>query len=236
MQLTLVFEHPAFLERVRRRLLAQYGPQRDAWRLDPVSQLVLAMLSARTRDAVSLAAFERLRCCYVDWNALSLAAPRDIEAMIAPVTFADRKAAQLSRALRLLRARCGNLALDFLAGWDEEAATQWLKGLPGVGAKVAAAVLNFSTLRKRSFTVDTLLLRLGTRLGLLPADCDYESGHALYARFIPDVWDADDLYEFHWLLKYHGQQTCTFATPRCDRCVLRDLCPSLRPTKASGIS
>jgi endonuclease III len=47
-------------------------------------------------------------------------------------------------------------------------AMQWLRGLPGVGSKVAATVLNLSTLRMRALPVDTHLLRVGERLGPLP--------------------------------------------------------------------
>jgi endonuclease III len=124
MQLALVLERPAFLERVRARLLVRFGPQRDAWRLDPVGQLVLAMISSRTRDEVSRAAFERLRQSYARWDVLARAAPAKIETLIQAVTFAERKAGQLPRALRMIIARSGDLNLDFLAAWEEEAARQ----------------------------------------------------------------------------------------------------------------
>ncbi len=226
MQLSLDLERPPFLTRVRALLFDRYGPERDADRLDPISQLILAMISARTRDEVSLPAFGRLQRSYPSWDPLSRAGAAEIETIIRLVTFAERKANLLPRALRMIAARAGRLDLDFFANWDEEAALHWLKALPGVGAKASAAALNFSTLRKRVFVVDTRLLRLGQRLGLLPLDADYECGHAAFARLVPDNWDADDLYEFHWLMKELGQKICIFAAPSCDKCPLQDLCPS----------
>jgi endonuclease-3 len=189
-----------------------------------MSQLVAAMISSRTRDKVSLLAFAQLRRRYLTWEALSRAAPTDIEAIIRPVTFADRKAELIPRALRMISARNASFDLAFLADWPEELAMSWLTGLPGVGAKIAATTLNFSALRKRTLPVDTHLLRIGERFGSLPPDADYEDGYDIYMSLVPDHWDADDIYEFHWLMKLHGQRVCTYAAPSCPRCPLRTLC------------
>jgi len=224
MQLSLAVDQTPILPRIRARLLARLGPQRDALRLDPVSQLVLAIVSSRTRDEVSLAAFERLARRYQSWEALGHAEPRVIEAIIRPVTYADVKAVQLPRALRLIAARAGSLDLGFLADWPEEQAMRWLEDLPGVGTRNAATALNFSKLRKRTLSVGTHLLRIGQRLGLMAPRTDYARGYALFMRLVPDAWDGDDLYEFHWLMKYHGQRTCTHTAPACSACPLRDLC------------
>ena len=226
MQFSLKLDETSLMALIRERLLAMFGPQRDAGRLDPLSQLVNAMLSTRTQDIVSLSAFERLAQHYSSWDALANAPTAAIEPIIRPVTYAEQKAVHLPQALRKIRARQGGLDLEFLADWDEEMALQWLRDLPGVGPKVAATVLNFSSLRRRVFAVDTHLLRIGARFGLLAFDIDdYDEGHDTYARLLPDEWDADDLYEMHWLMKYLGQQICTHAAPACSRCPLRDLCP-----------
>ncbi len=225
MQFSLKLDETSLMVLVRERLLALFGPQRDAGRLDPVSQLVNAMLSARTRDTVSVPAFERLAQHYSSWDALADAPPATVEAIIRPVTYAEQKAVHLPQALRMIRARQGGIDLEFLADWDEEMALQWLRGLPGVGPKIAATTLNFSSLRRRVFAVDTHLLRIGARFGLLSPGTKYDEGHDAYARLVPDDWDADDLYEVHWLIKYLGQRICTHAAPACSHCPLRDLCP-----------
>jgi len=53
MQFSLILEDPPVLERIRSRLLATFGRQRDERRLDPVSQLVYGILSKKTKDEVS---------------------------------------------------------------------------------------------------------------------------------------------------------------------------------------
>ncbi|MBI1778206.1 MAG: endonuclease III [Proteobacteria bacterium] len=229
MQFSLPFEK-SILAEIHARLLATFGPQRDTWRLDPTSQLVNAMISSKTRDEVSLRAFRRLMHSYASWDLLVHAAPATVEQIIQPVTFAELKAIQLPRALRMIAARTGSLDLHFLMDWDEEMAMQWLNGLPGVGAKIAATVLNFSSLRKRTLAVDTHLLRIGERLGLLPGGADYERGYDRFMHRVPDDWTGNTLYEIHWLLKYLGQSICTHASPACADCPLQDICPSCPPS------
>jgi endonuclease-3 len=214
------------LEQIRARLLAVLGPQRDDKRFDPLSQLVFGMLSARTHDHVAATAFRRLRDRYPAWKHLCTAHPREIEPLIRSVTFAEQKANYIPHALRSIVQKRGALELGFLAHLGEEDGMEWLRRLHGVKAKIAATVLNFSTLRKRVLAVDTHLLRVGERLGLLPPGADYEIGYVGYMRLVPNDWDADALYEFHWLMKYLGQYICRHAQPECPRCPLRDLCPS----------
>ena len=227
MQRSFPFAHDDFLPTIRARLLAILGPQRNEEPLDPLSQLVKASISTKTHDQISDRAFDRLRKRYPSWERLARDAPSTIEAVIRPVRYADSKAVTLPAALRMIVARNGRLDLAFLADWEDEAAMQWLDGLPGVGPKVAATVLNFSTLHRRVLPVDTHLLRLGERLGLLPARSTYETGFDVFMRRVPDDWDADTLFELHWLLKYLSQMVCTKKPPDCSRCPLRDLCPRL---------
>jgi endonuclease III len=89
----------------------------------------------------------------------------------------------------------------------------------------AATTINFSSLRMRALSIDTHVLRIGQRLGLLAPTADIARAYAGYMRLVPDAWDGDDLYELHWLLKQHGQQVCSFAAPKCGACVLADICP-----------
>jgi len=225
MQLSLALDDRPLLPRVRDRLLARLGPRRDGRRRDPVSQLVRSMLGSKTRDEVARRIFRELRRRYPSWHGLARASPRAVLRIIWPVNLAEPKAEQLPQALRMIVACTGHLALDHLADLDEEAAMQWLRRLPGIGSKTAAAVLNFSTLRKRALVVDTHLLRLCGRLGLLPPDADCDAGYEHLMRQMPDAWDADDLAEIHRLMTLLGQTICTARAPACSACPLRDLCP-----------
>lgn len=220
---------------IRETLLALYGPQRDDERFDPMSQLVYGVVASRTYDKVSMAAFWRLRAACPSWQELMDTPSDAIECAIQDVTFAEKKAVDLPRMLRMLQARHGELDLAFLADEDDvEAAMPLLTGLHGVGPKIAATVLNFSNLRKRVLAVDTHLRRFGERWGIVPPGADALAAHEAYAALLPEDWDADRLYELHWLIKKFSQDTCRSALPNCAGCPLRDHCPSqgLHPAAA----
>lgn len=223
----LPFDFAGFLDlpRFHARLRAAFGLQRSAHRLDPVSQLVKSMLSARTYDEVSWAAFVRLGNAYPDWGVLADAPQKEVEAVIGPVTFAEVKARQIPHALRVIRLRTGGLDLSLLAEQPIDHAMHWLQGLPGVGCKAAAAVLNFSTLRRRALVVDTHVHRVTKRLGLVGRSSDPTQAYHTLMAASSEAWDAEMLYELHWLIKGLGQSACTHEAPRCALCPLRDACP-----------
>ena len=224
MQHTLQLEPVPILEVIRKRLRKHLGPLEVTPRLDPISQLVKGILSSRTRDEVSWPTLYRLRRHFESWERVEAAAPIEIERVIEPVTFPDRKAEQIVEALKEIRARVGALTLDFLAEWPEEKAMDWLTSLTGVGPKIAASVLNFSTIGRREFVVDTHLVRIGQRLGLVRSGAGVEGAHAAYLKLLPGAWDAADCHEMHCLMKAFGQRACTHGEPACKGCPLRDLC------------
>lgn len=215
------------LTKIDGRLRSAYGsPPPVAARLDPVSQLILSMLGSRTRGEVSLAVFDALRERFGDWAALRDAPPDTIEPLLEPVTFAENKAVWLVAALRAITSRRGGLDLDFLGRWPVEAARYWLETLPGVGPKVSASVVNFSTLCMRALVVDTHHFRVAKRLGLLSPQAVFPNAHRVLARQIPDGWQAETLDAHHEIMKRHGQVLCRHERPICRCCPVRDLCPT----------
>jgi endonuclease-3 len=216
---------PSDLPHVRERLRMVFGPQRPEHRLDPMSQLIKAVISARTYDEAAWAAFIRLRASFPDWSGLVEASQDQIEPVIDPVTFADQKARQLPILVRVIRLQRGDLDLDFLANEPVDEAMAWLMRLPGVGVKAAAAVLNLSRLDRRAIVVDTHVHRVARRLGLTARHGDAMSAYRELMEQTPAAWEAQDAYELHWLMKPHGQSICTHFEPACGLCALKDMCP-----------
>ena len=225
------------LEDARTRLLAAFGPQKPPAdqtrrRHDPVSQLVKAILSSQTHDAVAQAAFYRLATRFKPWETLLDADPGEVAALIATVTRPKEKTADLVHALKAVQARAGSLTLDFLATLESEAALAWLQGLRGVGPEIAATVLNFSTLRRPVLAVDTHVLRVSQRVGWTSENASAQKAFLDWMAQIPTSWDADDIHEWHWLLKKLGQSHCRPKPPACLRCPVADLCRSSKKPKA----
>ncbi len=236
MQLSFDLGVSSNLPKVRSRLIAALGPQQADGRHDPMTQLVKSMISGRTQDAVSWQAFCRLVDRWPSWRELSEAPSAEIERVIGQVTHAEKKAVYVPAALKLIEIRTGGFSLDHLADAPVEQAMHWLHGLPGVGWKTAAAVLNFSTLNKRALVVDTHLHRVAKRLGLVGRHSDVAEAYAALMDEAPAAWEAASFYELHWLFKRHGQQVCTHAEPNCRLCPLNDLCArvDVDPSRTTG--
>ncbi|MDB5431462.1 MAG: hypothetical protein JWP35_2578 [Caulobacter sp.] len=225
MQSSMLYDET--LPRVRSRLRQLRGPVRSNDRMAPIWQLIHAIISSRTLDAVSWAALERLMICWAEPEGIMAARPEEVEAVIFDVEHAEPKSRWLVAALRMLHNAHGDLTLGFLSDLPTEAAFRKLRNLTGVGPKAAATTLNFSSLKRRIMVVDTHVCRTANRLGFA-FHKDLGKAHTEFSRHIDPAWDGDDLYELHWLLKRHGQEVCVDGAPACGRCPLADLCPSAR--------
>lgn len=204
---------------------ARLGPVAvPARRRTPVGQLVKSLISARTRDAVSIAAYRRLGARYGSAEALARAEPAAVEAVIADVTFAADKAERLVAALRAVEAEDGGFALDHLAVRPLAEALAWLERLPGVARKVAASTLNASTLARPVMIVDAHVLRVLARAGAVRPGADGRAGSEAVTRAMGGRWSGDDFLRFHIALKRLGQQMCRWDAPDCAACPLAGAC------------
>jgi endonuclease-3 len=193
---------------------------------DPLSELVAAMLSHRTRNQDSGRAFRQLRARLPTWQAVRDAPVSEVQEAIASVTWPEQKAPRIQAVLRELAARRGgDMALDFLKELSVPQARAWLESLPGVGPKTSAAVLLFSRLRMPAMPVDSHHYRVAVRLGLVSARIPVGPAHAILAALLPADWDAQQVYDHHEVLMLHGQRCCFPQSPACERCPVLDLCP-----------
>ena len=94
-----------------------------------------------------------------------------------------------------------------------------LEALPGVGRKTANVVLN-TAFGQPTIAVDTHILRVSNRLGIAPGKTVVEVEQNLLKN-VPNQYKQD---AHHWLI-LHGRYTCLARKPRCNSCVLEDLCP-----------
>lgn len=213
---------------IHRRLCLVFGCPVAYFRaLDPLSELVSSLLSHRTRNAASGAAFRVLRTRWgSDWAAVRDADPAEVEATIAGVTWPEQKAPRIQAVLRRITELRGDLSLDFLAELSVVEARTWLERLPGVGPKTSAAVMSFSSLRRPALPVDSHHHRVAVRTGLIPPSVAVGPSHRILEAQLPPGWTAQQIYDNHEVMMLHGQRVCTFRDPACHRCVLLELCPT----------
>jgi endonuclease-3 len=93
-----------------------------------------------------------------------------------------------------------------------------LESLPGAGRKTANVVLNMA-FGEYTMAVDTHVFRVGNRTGLAPGNTPMEVELGL-ERAIPSEFM---LHAHHWLI-LHGRYTCLARKPRCEVCLINDLC------------
>ena len=93
-----------------------------------------------------------------------------------------------------------------------------IESLPGAGRKTANVVLNMA-FGEQTIAVDTHVFRVANRTRLAPGKTPLEVELGL-ERAIPAEFM---LHAHHWLI-LHGRYTCLARKPRCDVCLISDLC------------
>ena len=215
------------LVNVHDRLLAFYGPQPRLEVWDPLTQFIYSLLSSQTLTGDSHEVLRNLRRVFGTWERLRDAPVAEIEDAIRAATYPESKAVWLKKDLEEITTRYGSLTLDWLATYETGKIRRWLERLDGCGVKTSAAVVNFSTLRRRAMCVDSHHLRVAQRLGFVAANADAAVTEKRLMDMAPDTWTAMVLDEHHSLIKLHGQKICTFKTaPACRRCPLLEICPT----------
>lgn len=193
---------------------------------DPLHELVLTILSQNTSDTNRDVAYAGLRAAFGDWEAVRDAPTDELEEAIRPGGLAPTKAPRIQAVLRELGDEPN---LDWLRDAPREGAIGYLTGLPGVGRKTAACVLIFSFGRPE-IPVDTHVMRVGTRLGLLRPGASFEEAHDEMLRITP----PEDAYELHMNLIAHGRARCRPQRPLCTECALIRMCPYRRGLRGAG--
>jgi endonuclease III len=196
------------------RLLAEYPDATIALRFrTDLELLVSVMLSAQTTDVnvnrVTERLFEKYR------------RPEDYLAVPLEVLENDIRATGFFRQkAKALRGTMTMLLRDF-DGRVPERLDELLR-LPGVARKTANVVVAERG-EAEGIVVDTHVRRLSQRLGLTRKDDPVKIERDLM-RLVPRrYWNV-----FPHLLIWHGRRICIARAPRCEACVLNDLCPASR--------
>jgi endonuclease-3 len=95
--------------------------------------------------------------------------------------------------------------------------------LPGVGRKTANVILGNAFNKNEGVVVDTHVTRLSHRLGLSKQTDPVKIEQDLMPLFPREDWTL-----LSHLLIFHGRRVCEARVPKCEICVLNDICPSSR--------
>jgi endonuclease-3 len=179
----------------------------------PLELLVSVMLSAQTTDVNVNRVTERLFVKYRRPEDYLAVPQEELERDIFATGFFRQKTKSLRGTMRVL--------LDEFDGEVPRRIDELLR-LPGVARKTAnvvAAELG----EPQGVVVDTHVRRLSQRLGLTRQEDPVKIERDLM-RLVPrESWGV-----FPHLLIWHGRRVCDARRPRCESCVVNDLCPSSR--------
>ena len=227
--------------RVHQLLLDYYGEPTLKDRHDPLSELVMTILSQNTSDTNSSRAYASLRRCFPTWEDVLNASTAAVSQAIRIGGLANIKAPRIQGILQRLRDERGDLDLSFLDDMPVDEARRYLTRLPGVGHKTAACVLLFS-LRKPALPVDTHVHRVARRLGLIRDKATPRRANIILEELLPE----EMYYPFHLNMIRHGRTLCRAASPQCTPCPLVQDCAyvhtrgvaaiQLRESTESGLS
>ena len=201
--------------------------------IDPLSELVSALLSHRTRNSASGQAFKNLISLFVTWEAVRDAPTSIVQEAIAPCTWPEQKAPRIQLVLQRITELNGTLSLDFLQQLEVGAARQWLETLPDVGPKTSAAVISFSNLRGKALPVNSHHFRVAHRLGIIEEMIGEAKANRVLESMLPQTFTAQEVYDHHQVMMKHGQKVCFYHHPDCENCVVLDLCPTGQARLAS---
>lgn len=208
---------------LHRRLLEEYG-EAEKQRLDPLDELMVTILSQNTSDTNRDRAYDSLRDRFDDWDAVRRAERSDVEDAIRSAGLWKQKARTIQEVLEEIHDEMGELDLSHIEEMDDREVLNYLTGFRGVGIKTAACVLCFS-LGRDYMPVDTHVLRVSRRLGLIPGGATADRAHDLLND--DSAVPAELRFSFHIQLIRHGRAVCSAGSPACERCVLEDLCPKI---------
>jgi len=201
---------PAQIEEAFRRFQADNPePKGELKHVNPFTLLVAVVLSAQATDA-----------------GVNKATPALFAAADTPEKMAalgEDRVRDLVKTIGLFRTKAKNvvaLSQRLVAehGGQVPRSREALEALPGVGRKTANVVLNIA-FGEPTIAVDTHIFRVGNRTGLATGKTPLEVEQKL-ERVVPAHYKR---HAHHWLI-LHGRYTCVARKPRCEHCIIADLC------------
>ncbi len=177
----------------------------------PHELLIATRLSAQCTDArvnlVTPALFER----YKSVDDFADADVDEVGSYIRSCGLYKTKAADIVKMCRQLRDDFGGVVPDTM---DE------LLSLSGVGRKTANLILG-DIYSKPAVVADTHVIRITNLLGL----CDSKDAHKVELR-LKELVAPEESNDFCHRVVLHGRAVCIARRPRCEACVLKDVCSS----------
>ncbi|MGB9732927.1 MAG: endonuclease III domain-containing protein [Candidatus Micrarchaeia archaeon] len=205
--------HPSG-ELVVKRLLAKYGDRLHTAleHRNAIELFVAVLLSPQNSDEQVNKVTKKLFEKYKSFSDYANAEIKELESDISSLNFYKTKARHLKESARLIE--------ELYSGSVPRSMQELLK-LPGVGRKVANVILNELYGINEGIAVDTHCITVANRLGFAKSKNPAEVEKALLKKIPKEYWGVVSN-----LFIALGRDTCKARGKECERCVLKDICPS----------
>lgn len=198
---------------VLKALNSEYPDTRTA--LDfktPLQMLVATILSAQCTDKRVNLVTPSLFARYKDATDFMMADQLELEKLIRSTGFYRNKAKSIIGAATMIVEKFNGNVPDNMHD---------ILKLPGVARKTGNVVLSEAYGVIEGIAVDTHVKRLAGRLGLSSAETPEKIEQDLMTTYPKNEW-----YNVTSTLIAHGRAVCAARKPRCNECILAELCPS----------
>jgi endonuclease-3 len=177
----------------------------------PLQLLVATILAAQCTDVRVNKVTKGLFPKYPNARAYADAPISELEEDVRPTGFYRNKAKAIQGACKTLVERFNGEVPNTM---------EQMLTLPGVARKTANVVLNMAFKLPTGIIVDSHCARVSVRLGLVK-DAKPEK---IELDLLPIVPKEEWIF-FGPAMVLHGRYTCTARAPKCDKCVMNDICP-----------
>ena len=177
---------------------------------DPFHLLVATRLAAQCTDArVNMVAPDLFKA-FPTPKAFSKATSEEVEEYIKSCGLYHSKARDLVRLGKVLTEQHGGTVPDNMKD---------LTSLPGIGRKTANLILGDVFGKEGAVVTDTHFIRLCNRMGFVNFKEPKKVEDAM-RKLLPPEKSSD----FCHRMVMHGRAVCTARSPKCDNCILKDIC------------
>ncbi len=190
---------------------------------EPLDGLILTVLSQNTNDRNRDSAFASLKARYSSWADVVNEGAQELEHTIRTAGLAHTKSERIITILQKVHDDFGGYSLKQLAEHDPSYMREYLRALPGVGAKTVACVLLFD-FKRAAFPVDTHVSRIARRVGIVPEKFSPEDISRVFEEVVP----YSRCLGGHVNMIAHGRAVCHSQRPECGACVLSEICSNRR--------
>ncbi|MEF9953134.1 MAG: endonuclease III [Clostridium sp.] len=175
----------------------------------PFELLISTMLSAQTTD---ISVNKATKVLYADYNTpeqIAALSPSEVEPYIRTLGLYKNKAKNMVNTSRMIVDEFNSMVPSNMED---------LTKLPGVGRKTANVVLA-NAFNQDAIAVDTHVFRVSNRIGLTHGKNVDEVEKQLMKVLPKDTWS-----NMHHYIIWHGRKVCSARSPKCNDCVLSDVC------------